>query len=81
MRVEVGQETALAAVKLLGGDANEDGMVNIIDLSIIGAAFGSSTGSATWDERADINRDGFVNICDITLATSNFGRVEPLPRP
>ena len=79
--VQIGQETALAAAKLLGGDANDDGMVNIIDLSIIGAAFGSSTGSARWDERADINGDGFVNICDMTLATSNFGRVEPLPWP
>ncbi|MGQ9555036.1 MAG: cohesin domain-containing protein [Anaerolineae bacterium] len=78
VRVQVGQETALAAVKLLGGDANDDGVINITDLAIIGRAFGSVPGSGHWDERADINGDSAVNICDFVLAASNFGRSEPL---
>jgi len=77
--VQIGQETALAAVKLLGGDANDDGVINITDLAIIGRAFGSASGSDNWDERADVNGDGAVNICDFTLAASNFGKSEPLP--
>jgi len=81
VQVQLGHETALSAVKLLGGDANDDGAVNVVDLAIIGRAFGSTPSSSNWDERADINGDSVVNIRDFVLAASNFGKSEPLVWP
>ena len=79
--VTIGETTGLATVKLPAGDANDDGVINIIDLAIIARAFGSMPTSPHWDERADINGDGWVNICDFVLAASNFGRCEPVYWP
>ncbi len=54
---------------LLGGDVNGDGTIDILDLSAIGAAFGTSV---TPDVGPDINGDGFVNIFDLVLAGGNY---------
>jgi hypothetical protein len=48
-------------------DANNDGIVNSLDLSIVRAAFG--TRGAT---RADLNGDGIVNALDLALVRSLF---------
>jgi len=61
------------------GDANWDGSVNIIDLSMVGMAFGSKPGDSNWNSAADISPigipegDGSVNILDLSMAGQNFG--------
>lgn len=54
---------------LRGGDLNDDDKINIQDLVLIGANFGSTVDSA------DINDDGVVNIQDLAIAAGNFGAV------
>ena len=49
-------------------DINKDGVVNIIDLTLVAANFG-----AQGENIADINGDGVVNIIDLTLVASAFG--------
>ncbi len=49
------------------GDLNNDGQVNIFDLSILLSAWG--TNNAT----ADLNHDGTVNIFDLSMLLSNWG--------
>ncbi len=49
-------------------DANNDGIVNSIDLALIKAAFGSS-----GPNRADLNGDGRVNAQDLALVRRLFG--------
>ncbi|MBK8022474.1 MAG: hypothetical protein IPK19_13865 [Chloroflexi bacterium] len=56
------------------GDINRDGSVNISDFSILAAAFGSATGSATYNPAADLNMDLAVNISDFSLLAANFGK-------
>ena len=56
------------------GDADGNGMVNIKDYNLIIGAFGSATGSATYDEKADLNSDGMVNIKDYNIVIENFGK-------
>jgi len=59
---------------LLEGDANDDGIVDILDLVIVALAFGSEPDDPKWDSRADLNGDGSVDIMDLIRVAINFGR-------
>jgi hypothetical protein len=54
-------------------DINHDGIVNILDLSAVGAALGSISGSSGWDSKLDLNADGVINILDMVLAVKDYG--------
>lgn len=56
------------------GDVDDNCWVNILDLSIVGKAYGSTPGSPNWDERADLNNDWSINIFDLSLVGKNFGK-------
>jgi len=58
----------------LPGDVNGDGIVNILDLTRVGIAFGSYPGHPKWDPWADLNRDNKVNVLDLSLVGINFGK-------
>ena len=51
-------------------DINQDGKVNILDLIIVGQAFGSD---ADVNSHADVNGDGHINILDLITVAQNFG--------
>lgn len=55
----------------LAGDINSDGVVNLLDYSILFAAFGSQPPS---DARADLNGDGKINLLDYSILFANFGK-------
>jgi len=54
-------------------DINNDGVVNILDISTVARAFGSYPGHERWNCRADINRDQRVNIIDIFAVAKKYG--------
>lgn len=56
----------------LGGDVNNDCIVNISDLARVGASFLKSTGQAAFDIDADLNNDGTVNVLDLVVVGANF---------
>ncbi len=53
---------------------NDDGIVNIIDLTLIASNFGE-----TGQNDAVVNGDGVVNIIDLTLAAAAFGNTAGAP--
>ena len=55
-------------------DVNGDGIVNIIDLTLVASNFGKQ-----GENVADVNDDGIVNIIDLTLVASAFGNVVAAP--
>ena len=55
-------------------DVNDDGVVNIVDLTLVAANFG-----ATGTNAADVNGDGVVNIVDLTLVAAAFGNTASAP--
>ncbi len=71
-------DTGWAAIALelggLAGDVNLDGVVNIIDISIIAAAYQTTPGTPHWVPHADIDGDGVVNIIDIAIAAAMYGK-------
>ncbi len=60
-------------IKILG-DINNDGKVDIKDVAIVAAAFGSYPWHERWNPDADLNDDGRVDIKDVAMVASNFGR-------
>jgi hypothetical protein len=56
------------------GDLNGDELVDLGDLTMLLAAFGSCTGQPTFVASADIDRDGCVTLADLTALLSGFGR-------
>jgi hypothetical protein len=77
MVVVDGECADMGATKLLGGDVapqpEPDNIIDIGDISYMGANFGSA------EATADVNGDGVVNILDLTMAAANFGRIGPTP--
>jgi hypothetical protein len=73
--------TSLPPLFLLGGDSDDNDIVNILDLSFMGARYGLWWFDAGWDEKADINDDGTINIQDIVLGGSNYLQTSPVPWP
>lgn len=61
----------------LPGDVNDDGAVNVTDLSLLGNAYGSTGGpspSANWNPEADLNRDNIINELDLAIIGKNYGK-------
>jgi len=71
-------ETSLISARLTlspdlpcGGDVNGDGDVNLTDLSIVLAHFGTLSGMELAD--GDLNCDGAVNLSDLSILLARFG--------
>ena len=62
------------ALERIAADVNNDGVVNIIDLTLVASNFGK-----TGPNRADVNSDGVVNIIDLTLVAGAFGNTDAAP--
>lgn len=76
--VPPGGTTTLNQVRLLGGDANDDDMVDISDGTIIGGQFGLTPPT---EPRADINNDNTVDILDLVLFGGNYTKTSPVTWP
>ena len=58
---------------LIPGDLNGDNFVNLLDISVINAAFGSTAGDSNYNPIADLNCDGLVNVLDVSVLNTSFG--------
>ena len=59
-------------------DVNVDGVINILDLTLVATNFGTAPiGDQT--PNTDVNGDGTVNILDLTLVASHFGSRSGIP--
>jgi hypothetical protein len=78
--VQVAEGTvALPPVTLLGGDVNQDDIIDDMDGNLIGQAWNTTPMDGPWDERADITGDDLINILDIVAV--HFNWLEEAPGP
>ncbi len=65
----------------IGGDANRDGAVNVLDLGALANHYRLPAG-ATWED-GDFNGDGAANVLDLGVLANNYrsGGGAPLPEP
>jgi len=52
-------------------DVNSDGVVNILDLVIVGKSFGKDVNNA----KADVNKDGIIDVLDLNIVGQHLGEV------
>ncbi len=57
---------------LLGGDTNNNNVVDVDDLTNVLNVYNTALGDALYNPNADVNDDGFVNVDDLTLVLSNY---------
>ena len=67
------EDIDLGEIRLVAGDVNEDGKINIQDMGTFRAEFGK-TGDAIGNAYTDVNEDGKVNIQDMGTFRANFGK-------
>jgi hypothetical protein len=63
--------------KILEGDVNGDGIVNVQDLTIVTLAYGRLEGEPGYDPDADLNLDGIVDMKDVVTVARNLGQTDP----
>ncbi len=63
---------------LKASDVNVDGVVNILDLTLVAANLGT-TPTADQILNPDVNSDGTINVLDVTLVASHFGKRSGIP--
>jgi len=58
-------------------DLNKDGIVNIVDITIVAVAWipeGTTPEHPKWNPIADIDNNGIINIVDIAKVAVDFGK-------
>ena len=68
------QDAEITEPTQLPADVNKDGVVNIIDLTLVASNFGKQ-----GENDADVNGDGVVNIIDLTQVAAAFGDAAAAP--
>jgi len=64
----------LIQVRVFVGDVNGDGRVDMIDLTIMNEAYGSTPGKPNWNSNCDLNNDNRVDVIDLFNLSKNFGK-------
>jgi tungstate transport system substrate-binding protein len=62
-------------------DLNFDFKVNMLDIGMVAAAFGTRPGDPRWNPDCDINNQGVVNMIDVGIVAKNFGWKGTMPSP
>lgn len=55
-------------------DLNQDGVINILDISIVAIAFGTKEGDENYNALADLDENSEVNILDVSIVAMDYGK-------
>ena len=65
---------AIEIPEFLSTDLNQDGIVDIIDLSTVAYAFGTEEGDENYSALADLDKNGKVNVVDLSIVAMDYGK-------
>ena len=65
----IGDDDTLYPKPPIPGDINRDGVVNLLDLDILGRNYGA----IKPDLRCDVNEDGYLNLVDLDILGQHYG--------
>jgi hypothetical protein len=55
-------------------DLNQDGKVNIQDITIVAVAYHTKPGDNKWNPLADLDKSNFIDIIDISMVAKDYGK-------
>jgi len=61
----------------LAGDVNEDYVVDVIDLSMMGRSYGARIDEDRYEAEIDFNGDGIIDMREIIVISINYGATIP----
>lgn len=71
---EMAHDTADGTVQAtIPGDVNGDGIVNVLDLTIVSLSYGLFKGEPGYNPEADLNEDGIVDMRDLVIVAYHLG--------
>lgn len=78
---DVWQVVDTQEIDVIEGDANLDGVVDVLDLAILATHYGTS--GTQW-YTADYNADSVTDVLDLAILATNYGQsvqTQPIPEP
>lgn len=54
-------------------DINGDGVIDVLDLSLVASRYNTTKESEKWDIKYDVNNDGIVDLFDLVLVSKAMG--------
>lgn len=72
--ITAARKTALGDIRLLPGDINGDNQVDLQDLTLLAAAYRSTSAEGGYQPAADFDGDGRIDLVDLTLLASSYRR-------
>ncbi len=72
IQIKPGETVDLGYAELFAGDVNKDGIIEILDASLIMNSFGIIESDIAYDTKYDFNEDKQIEILDVSLLMSNY---------
>jgi hypothetical protein len=73
-RYDIGAYAVPSEGGSIPGDANGDGVVDVVDVLVLVDSFGKYSGQAGFNPACDFGNDGAVDVYDLLVIVDNFGK-------
>lgn len=70
--INSGDTLDIGLKELYAGDFNKDGVIQLLDLSMLYSAYQTDTTSSNFDKKIDVNDDGRIQLLDLSALKANY---------
>lgn len=70
--INAGDTLDLGLKELYAGDLNKDGIIQLLDLSMLYSVYQADKTSSNYDKKIDLNDDGKIQLLDLSALKANY---------